>query len=162
MIPPVADWPHLPGAILILSNRVPGQTMRDSFDQMFNRASGFRRVSPQLRELLHCVYDRIVEQPSDPRGLKLAFEALFVYLSSLDGRTDANCTVTDSFFSDAERWNDDFGHLPQNFRELIGDIGGALHDTVHAPSIAMTFGSLPEQLLERTRQIGPFDEGEER
>lgn len=136
--------------------------MRVSFDQMFSRASAFRRVPPQLRELLHCVYDRIVERPPDPRGLKLAFEALFVYLASSEGRTDANCTVTDSFFSDAEQRNDDLGHLPQNFRELIGDIGGALHDTVHAPGIAMTFGSLPEQLLERTREIGPFDEGEDR
>ncbi|HUF16868.1 MAG TPA: hypothetical protein VMS12_02360 [Thermoanaerobaculia bacterium] len=136
--------------------------MRDSFDRMFSRASSFRRVSPTLRELLHCVYDRIVERPSDPRQLKLAFEALFVFLSSSEGRTDANCAVTDLFFSETDRWKADFLHLPEPFRKLIANIGGALHDTVHAPNIAMTFGNLPEQLLERTRGIALSEENEKR
>ncbi len=132
--------------------------MRDSFDRLFSRASSFRRVSPTLRELLHCVYDRILERPSDPRQLKLAFEALFVFLSSPEGRTDANCAVTDFFFSEMERWKSDLHHLPESFQELIANTGGALHDTVHAPKIARAFGNLPEQLLDRTRGIELADE----
>lgn len=136
--------------------------MRHSFDRMFSRASSFRRVSPTLRELLHCVYDRILERPPDPRRLKLAFEALFVFLSSPEGRTDPNCAVTDFFFSEMDRWKNDLVHLPESFRELIANTGGALHDTVHAPQIAMTFGNLPEQLLDRTRRIELDDEDEVR
>ncbi len=37
--------------------------------------------------------------------------------------------------------------------DVLGDVGGALHDTVKVPEIAENFDSTPEQLLARVRQF---------
>jgi hypothetical protein len=127
--------------------------MSHSFEEMFTRASGFRRISPQLRPLLERIYRGLIRRPVDLAEIRAALEELFLFLSSADGRTDANCTVTDYFFSFAEEWKEEQQNLPASLRELLAGIGGALHDTVHAPSIAENFGCLPEQLLERARNL---------
>jgi hypothetical protein len=72
---------------------------------------------------------------------------------SPEGRTNANCCATDHFFLLREGWETDWEHLPDSFGDIVGDIGGSLHDTVIAPKIANDFQSTPEQLLERLQAI---------
>jgi hypothetical protein len=47
------------------------------------------------------------------------------------------------------RW----GNLPEGYRHLLDDIGGALHDTISAPEIAQSLESTPEQLLARAQRL---------
>jgi hypothetical protein len=54
-----------------------------------------------------------------------------------------------------EDWGVDWERFPELLTDIIGDMGGALHDTVSHPEIAKNFDSLPEQLLERVRQWNP-------
>ncbi|HLJ73263.1 MAG TPA: hypothetical protein VKU62_01660 [Thermoanaerobaculia bacterium] len=77
-------------------------------------------------------------------------ERLLEFLASENGRTDANCCVVDSFFAAIEQ---SWSALPQPLRDIFSDMSGTLHDAIYAPSIASTFGSLPEQLLERVRGL---------
>jgi len=72
-----------------------------------------------------------------------------------EGRSNANCWATDLFFSRSERWEKDWAeqNLPENFHDVLVMIGEALHDTVQAPEIAENFGCLPEQLLEKVRNL---------
>ena len=44
-------------------------------------------------------------------------------------------------------------NLPDDFHDVLGRMGDALHDTVKSPEIAGNFDCLPEQLLERVRQL---------
>src|SRR3954453_4369143 len=88
--------------------------------------------------------------PADLAALKSALVELLELLAAPEGRTDANCTATDYFFSQSEpAWS----HLPEPYRALLESLGGTLHDTVHAPKIAANFECLPEQLLERARKL---------
>ncbi len=50
-------------------------------------------------------------------------------------------------------WDVDWSHLPESVQDILGDLGGALHDTVKYPKIAENFESTPEQLLDRVRRI---------
>jgi hypothetical protein len=59
--------------------------------------------------------------------------------------------VTDYFFADDGM--DVPQDLPDEWRQILADLGGALHDTIYAPHIAKHFESLPEQLLERVRAL---------
>lgn len=86
--------------------------------------------------------------PLDLAAVKASFIALFEYLSSPVGRTDANCCAVDGFF-----YLDDnlpLERLPDSLQDLFAHMD-ALHDTVTAPHTAKAFGSTPEQLLERVR-----------
>lgn len=126
----------------------------DAFEGLWKKAATFRRVSPRLRGLLKRVYEESLRRPADISAVKDSLEDLLVLLVSAEGRTDANCTVTDYFFSATEGWEGGWDHLPAELQSILGDLGGALHDSVHAPAIAKTFESLPEQLLERLRRTG--------
>lgn len=125
----------------------------NGFEVLWKKASTFRKVSPRLRGLLKRIYDESLRRPTDISAVKASLDDLLVLLVSADGRTDANCTVTDYFFSATEGWEGTWDHLPAELQSVLGDLGGALHDSVHAPAIAKTFESLPEQLLERLRRI---------
>ena len=122
----------------------------DEFDRQWRAAATFRRVSHLLAPLVRRVYEEAARQPADLAALKAAMIALLELLASESGRTDANCTATDYFFSKAEpAW----GHLPAAYQSLLESFGGTLHDAVHAPKIAANFECLPEQLLERARGL---------
>lgn len=122
----------------------------EDFDRQWHAAATFRRVSHLLAPLVRRVCDEAERQPADLGALKTALVALLELLASEAGRTDANCTATDYFFSRAEpAWS----HLPNAYRALLESLGGTLHDTVHAPKIAANFDCLPEQLLERARAL---------
>ncbi|HEV8660440.1 MAG TPA: hypothetical protein VGS96_17685 [Thermoanaerobaculia bacterium] len=125
----------------------------ERFEEFYRSAARFRHVSPQLKSLLRHVYAAAVTRPADLRYLKNAMESLLSFLATEGGRTDANCCTTDAFFSAVDEWERDWSDLPENFRDVLDDLGGALHDTVHAPHIASNFESLPEQLLQRVRKI---------
>lgn len=128
--------------------------MQTEFEVLWKKAATFRKVSPRLRGLLKRVYEESLRRPADAAALKGSLDDLLVLLASAEGRTDANCTVTDYFFSATEGWEGAWDHLPAELRSILSDLGGALHDSVHAPSIARTFESLPEQLLARLRRMG--------
>jgi hypothetical protein len=134
-----------------------GNSNMESFEQAWERVADTRNdesVSAELRPLLQRVYERIVKQPSDLHKIKGALENLLSYLTTPSGRTSANCVATDLFFC-LEDWGVDWERFPENLTDIIGDMGGALHDTVSRPEIASNFESTPEQLLERVRQWKP-------
>ncbi|HEY3054474.1 MAG TPA: hypothetical protein VGK31_00940 [Thermoanaerobaculia bacterium] len=124
----------------------------ERFEELYRAAVRFRHASPQLEPLLRHVYNAATKRPTQLGELRNALESLLSFLASEGGRTDANCCTTDALFAVAERdgaWSD----LPAGYRHVLDDLGGVLHDTVHAPQIASTFESLPEQLLDRVRKI---------
>jgi hypothetical protein len=111
-------------------------------------------VSPRLRPLLEAVYHQSLAHPLDSLKLKKGLEDLLLFLSG-QGRSNSNCWAADLFFSNSEGWEGDWTeqNLPEGFRDVLAMMGEALHDTVEAPEIAKNFGCLPEQLLERVRQL---------
>lgn len=126
----------------------------DRFEELYQAAVRFRHVSPTLRPLLRHAYRAAVTRPTNLRELKNALESLMSFLASDGGRTDANCCTVDGFFSASAQWERSWSDLPKEFRNVLDDVGGVLHDTVYAPHIAGHFESLPEQLLQRIRRIG--------
>jgi hypothetical protein len=118
------------------------------FDGVWKAAVRFRRVGRELEGLVRGVYAAL--DARDESALRVALEALLVFLASEAGRTDANCATTDYFFALTEQeWTP---LVPAAFRPILDDMSGTLHDTIYAPKIASTFESTPEQLLERVRR----------
>ena len=115
------------------------------FDALWRSSVRFRKASHQLEPLLHDVYSAF----GDDAALTRAVERVLAFLVSPEGRTDANCSVTDHFISATEeRWRS------SSLAPILDDMGGTLHDAIHAPNIAKTFEATPEQLLERIRRAG--------
>lgn len=106
--------------------------------------------APELRPRLHQLHDELTRRPPDLAALKAALVALFEFLASPEGRTDANCRTVDLFLSLApyEQRPD----LPLSVAELVHDTS-MLHDTFEAPAVAHSFHATPEQLLERARRL---------
>ena len=114
------------------------------FAALYRSVVRFRRASRELEPLLHDVYEAF----GDDTNLRAALERLLIFLGSAEGRTDANCSVTDQFVSACEeRWRG------SSLAPILDDMGGTLHDAVHAENIARTFEATPEQLLERVRKF---------
>lgn len=111
------------------------------------------QVSPELPPLLHAVYAEVQRAETSLSALYRALEALLAFLVSPVGRTHANCVAADYFFMLNDRWERDWEHLPEPVQDLLGDLGGALHDTIAAPAIAENFDSTPEALLAQLRRI---------
>jgi hypothetical protein len=111
-------------------------------------------VSPELQPLLRRVYSDVLATPVDLPALKESLAALLEYLNGR-GRTNSNCWAVDMFFCLSEGWERDWTEqiLPDDFHEVLALMGEALHDTVRTPKIAENFGCLPEQLLDRVRQL---------
>ena len=106
---------------------------------------------PKARELVNAVQSVLASDQLNLETLKRSLITLLEYLSSQEGRTDANCRAVDSFFVADGRWVE--RNLPDPFHDILADIAGALHDTVSAPEIAQNFDSTPEQLLKRAREL---------
>jgi hypothetical protein len=70
---------------------------------------------------------------------------------NITGRTDQNCNCVNWFFLLAE--GIEGKDIPEPIRDIVEDMAGALHDTVSHPEVAENFYSLPEQLLERLRNV---------
>ena len=113
------------------------------FEALYRASVTFRRVSRELEPLLREVYASF----GDDAALRAAVERVLLFLVSPQGRTDANCSVTDQFISATEdRWRS------SSLAPILDDMGGTLHDAIHAENIARTFEATPEQLLERVRK----------
>jgi hypothetical protein len=129
----------------------------DSFETAWRRCSGARDgepVSSEVEALVRSVHAEVVRDPAQLPRLRNALESLLLFLASPAGRTHANCSAVDLFFTLDDAWPPrTWEHLPEPFADVLADIGGALHDTVKAPHIAENFSSLPEQLLARVRSI---------
>src|SRR5438552_17976755 len=83
-------------------------------------------VSPELAPLLLAVYDELAKRSTDLRPLKNAIEHLLTFLSSAQGRTNANCWAADLFFAIGEGWGDvNSEHLPEAPRDTLGAMGSA-------------------------------------
>ncbi len=105
-------------------------------------------ISSELEPLARDLHEALVADPTDLDQIRAALERVLVFLASPAGRTDANCTAIDSFLCLGEfEWLD----LPDALQDVLGDMAGALHDTVSSPETAANFGSTPEQLLGRLR-----------
>lgn len=109
--------------------------------------------STSLHSMLLVIDDVIRQRPTNLALLKDAMGLLFTFLSSPEGRTDANCRYADSFLMRGIEDDAYWAHLPEPFQAVLWDAGGQLHDTVTAPKVARNFESTPEQLLERTRGL---------
>ena len=112
-------------------------------------------VSAEMAGLLGGIYAEVLRSPSDLAALHTALRQLLVFLISPAGRTNANCWAADLFFCDTDGWERNWDHLPEAYQDMLGYLGGALHDTVSNPEIARNFDSTPEQLLTRLEGI-PF------
>ncbi len=109
--------------------------------------------SPELKPLLARFFDALMAEPTDLAVLKQRMVELLQYLTTPEGRTTNNCSIVDMSVVMTE-WGDiDLPDLPDEFYDVIADMGGALHDTVSSPEIAYNFYSTPEQLLERTQKL---------
>ena len=124
-----------------------------SFDQGYLKYCGGRYVSTELKPLLAPVYHLIHTSPVDLHALKGALSALMSFLSEPANRTDANCRAVDMFFTMEDHWRVRWETLPDDFRELLNDVGGILHDTFGTPEVAENFASTPEQLRDRAEKL---------
>jgi hypothetical protein len=113
------------------------------FDALWRASVRFRKPSRELEPLVHAVHAAL---GGSDAALAAAVERVLVFLTTPEGRTDANCDVTDHFISATEElWR------ASSLAPIRDDMGGTLHDAIHAPNIARTFEATPEQLLERIR-----------
>ncbi len=130
-----------------------------SFEEAWKAAHTSRTGKPseELRAYLESFYQCCVAEPTDPKGITQALDRLLAYLET-DGRTSANCWITDLFVMECAGWERDWGDLdlPEHLHDVLSMMGEALHDTVDTPEVAKNFGCLPEQLRARLRQI-PLD-----
>lgn len=130
-----------------------------NFELIYQRVALSRNgesVSASLKPLLATMYNSLVHRPVDLASIKAHLIALLSFLTTPTGRTNANCWAVDLFFALPEDWDIDWSDLPEAYGDVLGDIGGALHDTIDHPDIAYNFWSTPEQLLERASDL-PVD-----
>jgi hypothetical protein len=122
--------------------------MRD-FERLWTNAVRYRPVSHRLKTLVYAVYNEATRGDLDLAELRRALDELLQLLTSMNGRTDANCCAVDRFFANFEgQWS----NLPPDLAAILEDMAGTLHDSIYAPQIAAHFESLPEQLLNRLRK----------
>jgi hypothetical protein len=119
-------------------------------DIMQPASEALRNADPALTPLVEAVRSCLTTSALDLAAIKRALIALFKFLASPVGRTDANCQAVDSFFLLDDSWLSE--RLPEAYHDVMAHMD-ALHDTVSAPKIAENFGSTPEQLLERARNL---------
>jgi len=95
----------------------------------------------------------LITRPINQPAIKRSIEALLLFLTTAQGRTDANVQAVSLFVSIDDDWENDWLELPPPLVEIISDIGGALHDSVSASDMAEEFDSTPEQLLQRIQRL---------
>ena len=107
-----------------------------------------QQADATLQPLMQSVRVAVFASRLNAAEVKASLIALFEYLSSPAGRTDANCCAVDGFFYLADDLP--LERLPDSLQDVFAHMD-ALHDTITAPQIAENFGSTPEALLERAR-----------
>lgn len=125
-----------------------------TFGELYEQASkdDCGLPSPELKELLRRFYETVSTDPVDESALKGSLKELLRYLTTSNGRTDANCWSVDLFAMGVL----DHYDLPDNdLYDVIRYMGEALHDTVAYPQMAHDYGCTPEQLLDRLNNLPP-------
>lgn len=133
-------------------------TFNDIFQEISKRGrqAGRGPISPALQPLLRRLYDAFVSHPRSVTANYSAILDILRYLTTQEGRTDANCWAVDLFV--AEDWTNDWwpthsDDLPDELNDILADIAIALHDTVAFPDVAEDAGSTPEQLLQQAESL---------
>jgi len=127
------------------------------FEGLYNRAlkgvekEGCGAVSLEMKPLLRSFCDEMTRRPVDTGRLLGAVISILEFLASTDGRTKGNCWLADLFISLPDGYELEWPELPERLRNIIEDMGGALHDAIDDPDIAHKFESLPEDLLARAQ-----------
>ena len=129
-----------------------GGSSVSGFEKIYTKLVEPQGASPQLRPFLRELYVALTARPADLPRMKHAMIQVLEFLASPTGRTHENCKAADLFLC-IDDWERDWHDLPQSFINILEDMGGSLHDTIRAPDIAANFGSTPEQLLERTKEL---------
>jgi hypothetical protein len=106
-----------------------------------------------LESLIESVRRSLAVTPADLSSVKNALHALVSFLAGPQGRTDPNCKKTDLYFTLHDEHGFNWEHLPEPYQLILDDIGGQLHDTLGASTIAENFESTPEQLLVRIERL---------
>ena len=106
------------------------------FESLWRSAVRYRQVTRELEALVRSVYRDLQERSPS--------------LASHPPPAARRCCAVDFFFSQCQTaWD----ALPPALRAVFDGRSGTLHDAIYAPKIAANFGSLPEQLLERVREV---------
>ena len=116
------------------------------FDDIYNTYIKGKCInaSPEIKMLLKEYYDVCNSTPVNEDKLKTALLGIFEFLVSSNGRTSANCWLTDLFIADdSDIWNPDYSNYPQDVIDIIDEIE-FLHGAVEEPE----FHSSPEIILE--------------
>lgn len=124
-----------------------------TFHDGYIRFCSAKGTSQGLEPLLLVIYNQIHASPVNLVLLKESLIALFSFLSQPEYRTDENCRAVDLFFAINDHWHIRWHNLPDDYKSIMDDIGGCLHDTVSASRVAENFQSTPEQLAERAKQL---------
>lgn len=110
-------------------------------------------VSLELKPLLQKFHEEMISKSANISALKSAVMNILLFLTTPEGRTNANCWAVDLFFSIDDNWQEKWPEVPDLLKDVISDMGGALHDTFGSPEIAKQFDSTPEQLLKRVEEL---------
>src|SRR4051794_32246165 len=90
-----------------------------------------------LQPLMQSVRAAVFASPLDLSAVRASLIALFEYLRSSTGRTDANCWAVDHFFTVDDHLP--LERLPNSLQDVFAHMD-ALHDTITAPQVAENFG----------------------
>lgn len=136
------------------STSISSNYIMTKFERLYSELERrYGPASPELRPLMAEFFDALMAEPVDLPVLKQSMVQLLHFLTTPEGRTDANCYLVNMAIVFPE-WGDiRLPELPDDFGYIIADMGGALHDTVSSPEMAYNFESTPEQLLERTQKL---------
>lgn len=130
-----------------------------NFEKIYNRsikgayAKAHEHASVQLKPLLKNFYEEMIHRPLNIFSLKQRMVELLTFLTTPEGRTNANCWTVDLFIVINDDWEREWSDIPEFLYDIVFDMGGQLHDTFNSPEIAKKFESLPEQLLERAKNL---------
>ena len=87
-----------------------------NFEKIYSRTVG-ADASLELKPLLKRFYEMLLAKPYNLREIRDATIAVLDFLSSPQGRTDANCRGVDLFICLDDDWENDWSDLPAEFRE---------------------------------------------
>jgi len=111
-----------------------------------------------IDEILGKLYLECTQKNPSKTSIASAIEDVLVWLNKSENNTDSNYKRVDYYVVKNIISNDVYDYLSEDIKEIIFDMGGALHDTHTSPEIAENFESTPQQLLKRVRKLSHRNE----